>query len=70
MGAAFYLWDRALKRGDPRVIGNVAYLTPLLSTALLVAFGGGELLPPSMVAMALILAGAALGSRPPRNESG
>ncbi|HTP49444.1 MAG TPA: EamA family transporter [Anaeromyxobacteraceae bacterium] len=26
MGAAFYLWDRALKRGDPRIIGTLAYL--------------------------------------------
>ena len=66
MGAAFYLWDRALKRGDPRVLGNLAYLTPLLSTALLVAFGGGEMLPRGVVAMALILGGALLGSRPPR----
>ena len=24
MGAAFYLWDRALKEGDPRVIGTLA----------------------------------------------
>ena len=43
MGAAFFLWDRALKRGDPRVIGNLAYLTPLLSTLLLVALGPGTL---------------------------
>ena len=32
MGAAFFLWDAALKRGDPRTIGSLAYLTPLLST--------------------------------------
>ena len=62
MGAAFYLWDRALKRGDPRVIGNLAYLTPLLSTLVLVSLGAGSLTPTSFVAMALILAGAWLGS--------
>jgi len=28
MGAAFYLWDIAMKRGDPRVIGVLAYATP------------------------------------------
>jgi drug/metabolite transporter (DMT)-like permease len=61
MGAAFFLWDRALKRGDPRVIGNLAYLTPLLSTLALVAFTGATLTPLSFVAMALILAGAWLG---------
>jgi len=66
MGAAFFLWDRALKRGDPRVLGNLAYLTPLLSTALLVAFGGGQFSPLAGVAMAFILGGALLGGRPLR----
>jgi len=61
MGAAFYLWDHALKRGDPRSIGNLAYLTPLLSTLVLVATGAGTLAPIAMLAMALILAGAWLG---------
>ncbi|MGZ5032150.1 MAG: DMT family transporter [Usitatibacter sp.] len=61
MGAAFYLWDRALKKGDPRSIGNLAYLTPLISTLVLVAFAGGILVPTSFLAMALILAGAWLG---------
>jgi drug/metabolite transporter (DMT)-like permease len=35
MGTAFYLWDVAMKRGDPRVVGVLAYATPVLSTALL-----------------------------------
>lgn len=62
MGAAFYLWDHALKRGDPRSIGNLAYLTPLLSTLALVASGAGTLGPVAMLAMGLILAGAWVGS--------
>ena len=33
LGAAFFLWDAALKRGDPRRIGILSYLTPLASTA-------------------------------------
>jgi len=61
MGAAFFLWDRAMKHGDPRAIGNLAYLTPMLSTLALVAVGAGVLTPVSFVAMALILAGAWLG---------
>ena len=61
MGAAFYLWDRALKRGDPRSIGNLAYLTPLLSTLVLVLAGAGTLGPIALVAMTMILAGAYLG---------
>ena len=34
MGSAFYLWDIAMKRSDPRVIGVLAFTTPLLCTAL------------------------------------
>ncbi len=62
MGAAFYLWDRALGEGDPRVIGTLAYLTPLLSTLLLVAFGYGRAGPVSLLAMVLIVGGAVLGT--------
>ncbi len=62
MGAAFFLWDAALKRGDPRLIGSLAYLTPLLSTLNLVLFAGKSLTPLSFVAMALIIGGAVLTS--------
>jgi drug/metabolite transporter (DMT)-like permease len=64
MGAAFYLWDRAMKRGDPRVIGTLAYLTPLLSTLLIALLGEGRPTPASGLAMAMIVAGAVIGSRP------
>ena len=43
MGAAFYLWDFAMKRGDPRVVGVLAYATPVLSTALLALVTGRTL---------------------------
>lgn len=62
MGAAFLLWDAALKRGDPRVIGSLSYLTPLLSTLALVLFGGRKITLISGIAMCLIVAGAAVGS--------
>ena len=62
MGSAFYTWDAALKRGDARVIGALAYLTPLLSTLNLVLWGGRHLSAASAGAMALIVLGAALGS--------
>ena len=62
MGLAFYTWDAAMKRGDPRVIGALAYLTPLLSTLVLVLFGGRHLTPLSACAMGLIVAGAVAGS--------
>jgi hypothetical protein len=34
-----------MKRGDPRVIGNLAYLTPLLSTLVLVALAAARSRP-------------------------
>ncbi|HSV56837.1 MAG TPA: EamA family transporter [Magnetospirillaceae bacterium] len=62
MGLAFYTWDAALKRGDPRVIGSLAYLTPLLSTLNLVVLGGKRLSSATALAMLLIIAGAVLGA--------
>jgi len=62
MGAAFFTWDAALKRGDPRVIGSLAYLTPLTSTLVLVLLGGRTLTWTSGLAMCLIVAGAIIGS--------
>ncbi|HEY3046158.1 MAG TPA: DMT family transporter [Polaromonas sp.] len=43
LGAAFFLWDKALKRGDARQIGILSYLTPLGSTALLMLVSGRAL---------------------------
>jgi len=75
MGAAFYLWDIAMKRGDPRVVGVLAYATPLLSTALLLLVTGRPLTPLLAVATLLIVGAAVLaftasgGSRAPSNPS-
>lgn len=62
MGLAFYAWDYAMKRGDPRVIGSLAYLTPLLSTLNLLVFAGKSLDRRAALALALIVGGALLGS--------
>ncbi len=62
MGLAFFTWDAALKRGDSRIIGSLAYLTPLSSTLLLVLVGGRAFTGISAVAMLLIFAGAVIGS--------
>jgi drug/metabolite transporter (DMT)-like permease len=64
MGGAFYLWDRAMSAGDPRVVGTLAYLTPLASTLLVAAAGDGRLSPVSLAAMALIVGGAVVGTAP------
>jgi drug/metabolite transporter (DMT)-like permease len=66
MGAAFFLWDYAIKHGDPRRIGALAYLTPVLSTALLIATGRGDFSVRIGVAAALVVSGAALAARTPR----
>jgi drug/metabolite transporter (DMT)-like permease len=63
MGAAFFLWDHALKHGDARRIGALAYLTPLVSTLVLVAAGQGTLTGVALAAIALIVGGAVLGGR-------
>jgi drug/metabolite transporter (DMT)-like permease len=59
LGAAFYLWDAALKRGDARQIGTLSYFTPLSSTALLLMVTGQPLTWSIGLAAALIV-GAAL----------
>ncbi len=64
LGIAFFVWDAAMKRGDPRMIGTLAYLTPLLSTLWLALSGVGSLGPLSLVAMLAIVGGAAIGSLP------
>lgn len=62
MGLAFYTWDAAIRRGDPRVIGSLAYITPLTSTLALVVLGGGTFGWVSLAALGLILTGAVIGS--------
>ncbi len=62
LGFAFFTWDAALKRGDPRVIGALTYLTPLLSTFILVKVGSHPFTLPTAFGMAAIVTGAALGS--------
>src|SRR5262249_6573066 len=42
VGAAFYVWDYGVKKGDIQVIGAGAYAAPLLSTAILIATGLAE----------------------------
>jgi drug/metabolite transporter (DMT)-like permease len=63
LGAAFYLWDAALKRGDARQIGILSYITPLASTALLLVVTGQPLSWSIGLAAALIVGAALLGTR-------
>ena len=63
MGAAFFLWDAALRIGDPRTIGTLAYLAPLISTALLALDDPSRFGWPIVVALLLVVGGAVLGAR-------
>lgn len=65
LGGAFFLWDAAIKAGDPRRIGLMAFLTPLLSTAMLVTVRGDALQANVLVAAVLIIGAAIWGSRVP-----
>lgn len=65
LGGAFFLWDAAIKAGDPRRIGLMAFLTPLLSTAVLVVVRGDPLGWNVGVAAALIIGAAWWGTQAP-----
>ena len=63
VGTAFFLWDRGMKQGDPRLLGTLAYATPVASTLLLVL---GGFAPASLllgVAALLVAAGGLIAAR-------
>jgi drug/metabolite transporter (DMT)-like permease len=57
LGGAFFLWDTGMKRGDPRLLGTLAYATPVLSTGLLIAGGFAPLTLFTIAAAVLVAAG-------------
>ena len=63
LGAAFFLWDKALKAGDPRQIGILSYVTPVASTVLLLAVTGRPFTWHIGAAAALIVTAAVIGTR-------
>lgn len=63
LGAAFFFWDLALKRGDARQIGILSYITPLASTALLLIVTGRPLSWSIALAAVLIISAAVMGTR-------
>ncbi len=58
LGAAFYLWDAALKQGNPQQIGLLSFLTPLLSTLLLL-WSNGQAVSLTVAGAAALIVGAA-----------
>jgi drug/metabolite transporter (DMT)-like permease len=62
VGAAFFLWDFGMKRGDPRLLGTLAYAVPVASTLLLIAAGNGSLSWNVAAALLLVTGGGWLAA--------
>lgn len=60
-GTAFYTWDLALRKGNAKVIGSLAYLTPVISTLGLVIFTQQSVSASTIWAILLIVGGASMG---------
>jgi drug/metabolite transporter (DMT)-like permease len=69
VGAAFYLWDIGMKRGDIRLLGVGSYAIPLVSTLILVAAGYAEPSTSLALACALIAAGAVVATMVGRSSA-
>lgn len=63
VGAAFYVWDIGVKRGDIQLLGVLSYGAPLLSTLALIAAGYGVYSAKIGIAALSITTGALLASR-------
>ena len=63
LGAAFYLWDAALKKGNAQQIGILSYITPLASTGLLMAVTGKPFTVSTGLAAILIVGAVVLATR-------
>jgi drug/metabolite transporter (DMT)-like permease len=63
VGAAFFLWDIGVKRGDIQFLGVASYAAPVISTLALVLTGAAAFGWPLALACALIVAGAVVATR-------
>ncbi|HYC05278.1 MAG TPA: DMT family transporter [Azospirillaceae bacterium] len=63
LGAAFFVWDVGVKRGDIHALGAISYVTPLLSTLLLILAGRAEGAWSVWAACALIIGGAVVAAK-------
>lgn len=65
VGAAFFLWDIGVKRGNIQLLGTTAYAAPVLSTLALIAGGQAQAGPTLIFAAGLIAGGAAVAASKP-----
>lgn len=62
VGAAFFVWDIGVKRGNIQLLGTASYAAPLLSTLVLVAVGIAEPKASLLLSAVLITIGAGLAA--------
>ncbi len=62
VGGAFFLWDIGMKRGDPRLLGTLAYAAPVASTLLLCATGYAPFTATLLAAAGLVAGGGLLAA--------
>jgi drug/metabolite transporter (DMT)-like permease len=63
VGAAFFVWDIGMKRGDIRVLGAASYATPLLSTLFLILAGFAQATATIAIAAVLIAGGGLIAAK-------
>lgn len=63
LGAAFYLWDFAIKKIGPVSVAPISYFTPVISTTLLTFILQQTPNPALLVAIFLVISGVILGNK-------
>ncbi|NKE44332.1 DMT family transporter [Roseomonas frigidaquae] len=63
VGASFFLWDIGMKRGDPRLLGTLAYAVPVASTLLLILAGHGEFSAKVVLATLMVTGGGFVAAK-------
>ncbi len=63
LATAFFLWDVGMNRGDVRLIGALAYATPVLSALVLMLAGAAPFSWTIVLAAALVAGGGLLAMR-------
>lgn len=62
VGAAFFLWDIGVKKGEIQTLGILSYMSPLFSTLILIVAGIAAFSSELFIACILITLGAMIGS--------
>jgi len=63
VGAAFFVWDYGVKKGDIKALGAISYASPLISTLLLIATGKADASMAVLLGCLAIVGGAVLAAR-------